>query len=157
MAIERIGKLPEEKREMLFARLDKNSNGSLDAEELERGRPRRGRPMRRLWELDVDHSGGVSFEEFKKGEMFSKLPAEKCEALFKRLDSDGNGQITAKDHPQPRPVPDAAEILAILDTDGDGMVSFEEFQKDPFLRRMIDGEIEREMHVDGPKAGEPGE
>ncbi|MBK1881260.1 EF-hand domain-containing protein [Luteolibacter pohnpeiensis] len=156
MAITRIGQLPEEKRELLFARLDKDSNGSLDADELERGRPRRGRPMRRLWELDVDHSGGVSFEEFKNGEMFSKLPPEKCEELFKRLDTDGDGEITGKDRPEPRPAPEPAEIVKMLDTDGDGLVSYEEFKKDPFVERMIDREIEREMN-DSPPEFDPEE
>jgi Ca2+-binding EF-hand superfamily protein len=102
-AMPRIRELPEDKRGELFARLDKNSDGSLGRDELDRfGKSRHdhGTPMKRLWELDLDKSGGVSFEEFKNGQVFQKLPAEKREAVFKRLDSDGDGLITPKDRPQ---------------------------------------------------------
>ena len=146
-AIERIGKLPEEKRVGLFKRLDSDDNGSLSGEELERGRARgnRGKPMRRLWELDVDKSGGVSFEEFNTGEMFAKLPAEKQKELFRRLDSDGDGQITSKDQPAPRRAPEAKDIIKRLDKDGDGKLSAEELDKDPFFRWMIDRQIQLEL------------
>ena len=147
IAIERIGKLPEEKRAALFKRLDADGDGSLSGPELERGRDREGpgRPVRRLWELDVDRSGGVSFEEFKAGEMFAKLPPEKQEELFKRLDSDGDGQITVKDRPAPRPLPEAKDIIARFDKDGDGKLSQEELREDPFFRWMVDRWIEFDL------------
>ena len=61
-AMPRIANLPEEKREKLFKRLDKNGDGSLGRDELgHMGKPREGegQQMPRLWELDTDESGGV--------------------------------------------------------------------------------------------------
>ncbi len=106
-AMLRVKNLPEEKRAKLFKRLDKNADGLLGREELARiARPSgsKGDRMRRLWELDRDRSGGVSIEEFREGRFYSKLPAERQRNLFARLDTDGDGEITAKDRPKmPRP------------------------------------------------------
>jgi Ca2+-binding EF-hand superfamily protein len=106
-AMRRIKNLPEEKRVRLFKRLDKNGDGKLGRQELFRMmRPpgTREERMQRLWELDKDRSGGVGFEEFIKGRFFAKLPPERQRELFKKLDTDGDGQITAKDRPEkPRP------------------------------------------------------
>ncbi len=101
-AMPRLKNLPEEKRANLFKRLDKNGDGKLSREELGRmgGRPQdQGRPMQRLWELDKDRSGGVSFEEFKAGEIFGKLPPEKLLEVFRRLDTNGDGMISPQDRP----------------------------------------------------------
>lgn len=100
----RIQKLPEEKRDNIFNRVDKDKDGVLSEEELKMMMrpPHEGREaMMRFRELDTDNSGGVSLEELKAGELFKKLPAEKQEALFARLDTDGDGQITVKDRPGP--------------------------------------------------------
>ena len=58
--------------------------------------------MQRLWELDPDKSGGVSFEEFKAGRIFKKLPPEAAG----RIVSNGwtpnqDGVISPKDKPEP--------------------------------------------------------
>lgn len=100
----RIQNLPEEKRLRLFNRLDKDQNGMLDREEIVRiGKAHEGQgpPLQRLWELDVDHSGGISFEEFKAGQMIQKLPPARQSELFRRLDTDRDGLITPKDKPEP--------------------------------------------------------
>jgi Ca2+-binding EF-hand superfamily protein len=98
----RIANLPVEKRAEIFSRLDKDNDGSLSRKELGRfGRPHDDHPMKRLWELDADKSGGISFDEFKSGQIFQKLPAEKQARIFKRLDTDGDGFITPKDRPEP--------------------------------------------------------
>ena len=153
-ALERISKLPEEKRAKIFERLDKDQNGSLSKEELQemrRGPGMRGLP--KLEELDSDHSGGVSFEEFKASPFVQKLPPEKQEELFKHLDTDGDGQITPEDRPEPPPR-DGKGLLKRLDTDGDGAVSFEEFQKAPFIARLSEDEQEKrfqELDKNGDK------
>lgn len=146
-ALPRIEKLPDEKKEKIFERLDKDKDGKLSKEELENfgdGPPR----VPRLPELDVDKSGGVSFEEFKASEFVQKLPPEKQLELFKRLDRDGDGQITPKDRPEPRRRPDLEnpegfrQFLKRLDLDGDGVVTFEEFKKAPFIEKLSEDEQE---------------
>ncbi|RYD34635.1 MAG: hypothetical protein EOP87_08840 [Verrucomicrobiaceae bacterium] len=102
--IPRIQNLPEEKRGKIFGRLDKDQDGTLSGEELKTmmQRPQsegaRG-GMMRFRQLDSDKSGGVSLAELKAGELFKKLPVEKQEALFARLDTDKDGEITIKDKP----------------------------------------------------------
>ena len=110
-AMPRIQNLPEEKRLHLFQRLDKDADGKLSREELGRmARPHgdQGPPMQRLWELDTDKSGGISLEEFKASPLFKKLPPEKQDELFHRLDTNHDGMISPKDRPEPpfnRPEP----------------------------------------------------
>jgi Ca2+-binding EF-hand superfamily protein len=163
-ALPRVQKVPEDKRADLFARLDKNSDGRISREELFRiAMPRddQGTAMPRLWELDTDKSGGVSMEEFKAGRPFNKLPADKQEALFRRLDTDGDGMITPKDHPQTpfrhgpgdsqRPWHsdggpfrmEPRQIIRQLDKDGDGALSFEEFRAGPMEKKLSEDEQEK--------------
>lgn len=141
-AMRRVARLPEEQRLRLFNRLDMDGDGRISRQELREIRQRRegGRNprggMRRLMELDTDGSGGVSLEEFRAAEMFANLPAERVEALFHRLDTDGDGRITPKDRPElpprlrkrgPHPEPHR-RIFDHLDADGTGNLSFEEFR-----------------------------
>ncbi len=163
----RLRNLPEEKRQNLFKRLDKDEDGKLSREELGRmPKPQNGQgpTMPRLWELDVDKSGGVSMEEFKAGRLFSKLPAEKQDEIFRRLDTDHDGMISPKDRPehpfkrdegsphQGRPGGGRSEglrdgfhdgpkmeqrhIIRQLDNDGDGALSFEEFRVGPMVKDL---------------------
>jgi Ca2+-binding EF-hand superfamily protein len=147
-AMPRIGNLPEDKRPRIFERLDKNADGKLDREELRRaGRPHDGPHFPRLWELDSDKSGGVSLDEFKAGRMFQKLPPERQTAIFQRLDSDHDGQITPKDRPQEhfRPEegkPDPRRLIRQLDKNGDGALSFEEFRAGPMISQLSEDEQE---------------
>lgn len=105
-AIPRLERLPEEKREHLFARLDRDGDGSLSLEEISQMRKdamKRG--WKRLRELDADGSAGVSFEEFSRSKFFQKLPEERRQQIFDRMDSDGDGEITARDKPKGPPHP----------------------------------------------------
>lgn len=163
-AMPRIMNLPEEKRSSVFKRLDKDADAKLSRDELGRlGKKRDGhdQPLKRLWELDSDKSGGISFEEFKAGQLFKKLSAEKQQEVFRRLDTDGDGVITPKDkptppfkHPDGKPhskrgeedCPDdgdkPGQINRKLDLDGDGALSFEEFRKGPAVKNLTEDEQE---------------
>ena len=170
----RLQKLPAEKRSIIFNRIDKDKDGVLSGDELKRmmrphGEGGRG-AMMRFRELDTDKSGGVSLVELKAGGLFKKLPLEKQEALFARLDTDNDGQITVKDRPPgPRregpgrpgrpdrdgkadpadreerpdkPPRDPRRMLRDLDEDQNGSVSFEEFRKAPPHRNLSEDEQE---------------
>jgi Ca2+-binding EF-hand superfamily protein len=100
----RLTNVADDKRKRLFQRLDKDEDGRLSRDELTRLRKtpeNTAQPMKRLWELDTDKSGGVDFEEFKTGHMFMKLNPERQKAVFDRLDTNHDGTITPADRPVP--------------------------------------------------------
>lgn len=163
----RIARLPEQQQLRLFNRLDKNEDGKVSQEELREIRQSRNgeRPahgMRRLMELDSDGSGGVSIEEFRAAELFANLPPERVEAMFRRLDTDGDGEISPKDRPEfpsagrkpsgprgerergNRPMrpergdrPEAhRRLFSRLDVDQSGSLDFEQFRKSPGIATM---------------------
>lgn len=100
----RISQLPEEKREAIFARLDGDEDGFLTRREIRAMRQdaeRRARDGFR--KLDTDGSGGLSFEEYSRGEFAGKLPEDKRRQIFERMDTDGDGEITPEDRPKGPP------------------------------------------------------
>ncbi len=167
-AMGRVKNLPEDKREALFKRLDKDGGGNLSREEMGRlFRPQDDMPPKvpRLAELDKDGSGGVSLEEFRAGEFFKKLNPERQEELFRRLDADGDGEITPKDRPpigrpggpggpgNPEGQPhDMRGFFRSLDRNGDGLLSFEEFRQAPMIRGLDeDAQEDRFEELDANK------
>ncbi len=100
----RMEQLPEEQRNAFFGRLDRDEDGSISREEIRMMRQQAERRAREDFrKLDVDQSGSVNFEEFSKGEFISKLPEEKRYQIFKRMDTDGNGEINGADRPKGPP------------------------------------------------------
>jgi len=158
-AMPRVQNLPEDKRDKLFKRLDKDGDGRLSRGELRKpGNPPPGgpppEPMQRLWELDTDRSGGVSLEEFRAGPLAEKLPPERIQKIFQRLDRDGDGQITPKDRPEPPrrgregprrgerpegpppPQPDPMRLFRQLDKNDAKTLSFREFRQHPAVKNL---------------------
>ncbi len=143
--MKRVETLPADKREELFKRLDKDGDGGISREELgEIIKHRLGKHqlMPRLQELDTDHNGSINFEEFKAGEFFKKLPPERQAALFKRLDENGDGGISPRDHPADRPGPphDPHHGFMMLDKNRDGFLTFDEFRQSMFVRKLPEAE-----------------
>ena len=116
--------------------------------------------MQRLWELDVDKSGGVSLQEFKAGRVFQKLPPEKQDQVFAKLDTNKDGHHHSQGqtgtqfkrpgdgrpkHPDDKPAgqrPEPRQIIRQLDKDGDGALSFEEFRAGPMVKNLTEDEQE---------------
>ncbi len=159
-ASERLSRVPEEKRQEIFRRLDKDGDGKIQPGELaglrEGKPPGHGGRLPRLEELDTDRSGGISFDEFRKGAFVSKLPEERQRALFTQMDRDGDGQLTPKDRPpgDGHGGPPVGRIAA-LDKDKSGGVSFEEFVQGEWVQKMP-AERQREMfdHLDRDHDGQ---
>lgn len=144
-AMKRVAMLPEDKREELFKRLDKDANGSLSHEEIDqivKHRDGKNQIMPRLRELDTDKSGSISFEELKAGEFFKKLSPEQQQAMFRRLDVNGDGVISPKDHPmgdrpgEPGPPRDPRRGFRMLDKNSDGFLTLDEFRQALFVRKL---------------------
>ena len=157
-AMERPGRLPPEKRGEIFKRIDKNNDGRIGASEMPKGPPR-GMPP--LEQVDFDKDGRIVFAEFQKLGFVERLPEERQRGLFARMDRDGDGALTPKDHPPrdgrrdgkggpegkgPR-WPNPMEMVKNHDKDGDGALSFEEFRAVPWVADK--GEDEQEDRFEG--------
>ncbi|MES2981361.1 MAG: EF-hand domain-containing protein [Verrucomicrobiota bacterium] len=107
----RMGEMPQEQRDKLFARIDQDGDGKVTPEEIRKMRQEsHEKHLREFRELDTDKSGGLSYEEMSLGKFFSQLPEEKRKQIFVRMDTNGDGQITPEDRPKgPRPHPEGRE------------------------------------------------
>lgn len=107
----------------------------------EAGRQKRDFFGHMLRGLDADKNGEISFVEFAAGEKLERLTEEQRKGLFDRLDKNSDGSIQRSEIPRGgggdrkgRP----------FDPNGDGKVSFEEFQKNP---RIADLPLERKQEI----------
>lgn len=128
-----------------FARMDRNKDGVLTAEDRPEGglvqRGGMGPDKERLKAADKDGDGKVTRDEFKGA--FPHAPAP----VFDRLDGDGDGFLTAADTPKEAPAAEAAkpktskparpnaedaqkyrERLKAADKDADGKITKEEYK-----------------------------
>lgn len=169
-AMERIAKLPEEKRDEIFRRIDKNGDGRLSPDELARGR-RGGMPP--IEHFDEDKDGRITFGEFVKIPFVARLPEERRKEMFGKMDRDKDGVLTPKDRP-PRHEGrrgggrgmNPKALIAELDVDGDGALSFGEFRKARFVKDLDEDAQEEhfermdrngDLKIDASDFGPPGQ
>jgi len=149
-AMERPGQLSEEKRAELFKRFDKDGDGRIGPDEMPKRGPGRMPP---LDQADANKDGKIDFAEFKTLEWVKRLPEERQQGIFKRMDTDGDGFLTAKDRREgPRDGRDGRDgkggrrnLLDLVkdhDKDGNGSLSFAEFRAIPWVKN--DGEDKQE-------------
>lgn len=119
------------------------SGGKINAEEGKPRPPREGEQHKHrghkggfnamLKKLDLNGDRAVDFTEFSAGERVSRLPDDYKKKLFQRLDKNNDGQITKADLP---PQDEGARKRRHSDTDGNGEITFEEFEKSDRVAQM---------------------
>jgi len=132
-----------------FNILDKNRDGTLTMREIEEGMKSHAVTLpsdlhKTLKALDTDGSGSVDYTEFIAATLSTQqyLKKEVLWSAFRTFDKDGDGQITKKElrnmcHPDDDASNPAStviekqinEMMSEADLDGDGRISWEEFQK----------------------------
>jgi Ca2+-binding EF-hand superfamily protein len=113
-----------------FAKLDKNGDGKLTPDEMNRSRGERasspsgkhGQFAERRFELDANHDGVVTLNEYVAAAV----------TKYKELDSAGNGRVTADEIANSPKAHERAERVAErvakrLDTNGNGVITKDEF------------------------------
>lgn len=172
LALPRIAKLPQEKQDKLFARLDKNGNGTLEGPELRPAHPpqgpknqdgrggKRGGIMPRIAELDLDQDRKISFEEFTKAPMIAKLPEERQRRMFENMDRNDDGFLSPEDRPAQGPGPRregppiGPKVFERIDANKDQQIDFSEFQKfPPVAQRSEDEQEDRFQKIDANSDG----
>jgi Ca2+-binding EF-hand superfamily protein len=162
-ALERISKIPEEKRAEIFKRFDKNGDGQIQRSEMKPPERPDGdkRFFPRIHELDSNKDGKVTFEEFEKGEFAGRMPKDRLGEFFGKLDRNGDGELSPADMSQDRRPPydrprdggppnrdgrfqnhESGKMIEALDKDGDKALSFDEFRQAPWLKDKSEDEQE---------------
>ncbi len=147
----------------LFERLDANGDGQLTGDEVPEERQRLFKRL--VANSDKDADGRLTREEFVAGIESSrpKRPFEQAEtggdtpkgpplepeALFERMDQNGDGKVVTDEVPEPRRER-FAKLLERADQDDDGSLSLEEF------RRGFRAMAERLAPNGRPPVGVPG-
>jgi Ca2+-binding EF-hand superfamily protein len=133
--------------EALFTQLDANSDGFVTSDEV--AAEKRGLLKRLLRNADADEDNKLSRDEFVAG-LKSSRPERRAElsgdtqrgaggfdaeAMFRRMDANGDGNVTADEIPEERRE-GFSRLLERADANSDGILSREEFDK---MRNLMAG------------------
>lgn len=145
LATQMIGNQEKAKLQEIFVAMDKNADGKLSREELIKGYSHiepsaadvEAKVDEMMRNLDIDHSGFIDYSEFIVALMDKKkmLSKENLKQAFDLFDKDGNGTLTTDEIRSILGVGKNMsekvweEIIREVDTNNDGIVSFEEFQR----------------------------
>merc|ERR1719233_568190 len=139
-----MGKEPEKKIKEHFDRLDKNGDNALDADELslllmDMGFSKNQAQLEAakiIKTTDADGSGEIEFGEFAQIWQRKLLSVNDSyiHAVFSVFDEDGDGKIDSRELAKVLDMHDDGddekiiEIIKEVDSDGDGVISWEEFR-----------------------------
>jgi len=133
--------------EAIFKAMDLNNDGKLSMEEIQLGYDKHfGTPIddeevkRMFKEIDADGSGTIEYSEFLMATMNESalVSQEKLRAAFKMFDKDGSGTISKDEIKEALGGLDEKivdDIIKEVDSNGDGEISFEEFEK--MMSKMV--------------------
>ena len=128
----------------IFMQLDKNGDGQLGVEEIKQGlmsimtKEEASRECEKIFQvLDRDNSGSVEYEEFIRASISIEkiITKENLMFAFNIFDKDKSGEISAEEVKiilgVGLDVPDALwnDLIAPIDVNGDGSISYQEFEK----------------------------
>jgi len=138
-----MGSEPQKKIREQFDRLDKNGDGALDANELSlllidmgfTKNQAHSEATKIIESTDADDSGEIEFNEFAQIWQRKLLSVNDSyiHAVFSVLDEDGNGTIEAHELAKVLNMTGEEnkdkidELIKEVDTDGDGVISWQEF------------------------------
>ncbi len=130
----RAASLGEAGRRRLFDHLDKNDDGEITLEELPSSIPPSVRGH------DSNKDGRITLDEFSRNPRVKGWSADRLEAMFSRMDRDGNKVLTAADFSRRPGSPLHPAEIERLDVNKDGGLTFEEWARGPRQRGIPVGE-----------------
>jgi len=92
-----FSEMPEERRNRIFKRLDRNSDEFIDGKDDRRRNPRGGKklPRIRIKGLDLDDNGTLSWAEFQNAPAVVALPEKERRTVFNRYDVNKDREISS--------------------------------------------------------------
>jgi len=157
-----MGEEPEKKIREQFNRLDKNGDGALDADELSQLLTEMGftkdnakkEANKIIKTTDADGSGEIEFNEFAQIWQRKLLSVNDSyiHAVFSVLDEDGNGTIDAQELAKVLNMQKQGddekinEIIKEVDTDGDGVINWNEFYAAMVEKKDFSADVGQELN-----------